>query len=311
LDKLSDQDIQRCLGMGRAEMQSTLLRGAMARERLISSNLRLVVSIAKKWARQSAKGDQSVFGGGWDRPSLEEAIQEGILGLMKAVDRFDPERKFRFSTYATWWITNSIRICFQKASTGCLRVPASFYDIRTKFKTLVKSYYDSQGVVPEFDLLAKEIETSPKRLRQILRLTRTLMSTDMPAIPGNFASAGKAGGESSDGYLLSDTLLDTEPQPDSLVELSLLRQNLENAMATELAPFERDIVRLRLGLDDGVTRTCREVAEEYGDSMSMSDVRYVEKKAFKKLRSPQSLSNYKLLTYLDLADVDQATMTFR
>ena len=111
---------------------------------------------------------------------------------------------------------------------------------------------------------------------------------------------------------MGDTLVDDiEPKPEDRIELSFLRQCLENAMATELAPHERDVLRLRLGLDDGVSRTCREVAEVFDGSLTSSQVRSAEKRAFAKLRSPRSLATYKLMTYLDVAGVDRETMNLR
>ena len=138
---LTDDDIVRGLGLpgGRAELQRILLEGAFARDRLIRNNVRLVVSIAKRWARQSAKFSNedgarlvSIYAGNAYRPSLDEAIQEGILGLARAADRYDPSRGFRFSTYATYWVTNFVRICFREASTGSLRIPSKLHELKVR-----------------------------------------------------------------------------------------------------------------------------------------------------------------------------------
>ena len=299
------------------EIQQVLAAGSGARDTLIRSNIRLVVSIAKKWAKQTAKSSKgpnamsSVYAGGWDRPSLDEAVQEGIFGLAKAADRFDPSRKLRFATYATHWVTNYVRQCYRTASTGCLRVPSGFHEARTKYRKLSKDYYEVFGELPTVDFVAEQMNMTPKRLRLILDRTRPLLSTDAPFALGSITQAGKAGNNEGEHMLVSDTLVDTEAEPSEFVELSFLRQSLENAMASELAPHERDIVRLRLGLDDGVSRTAREVAEYCGGTVSVSDVRTTEKRAFKKLRSPRSLASYKLLAYLDFADADETTMTLR
>jgi len=124
---LSDDDLNR-LG-GRERISQVLVEGAVAREKLISCNIRLVLSVAKKWCKNSLQStgasDQSavIYGGSWTRPSLDEAVQEGILGLATAADRFDYKRNLRFSTFATFWVVNFVRRCFQNASTGGFRVP--------------------------------------------------------------------------------------------------------------------------------------------------------------------------------------------
>jgi RNA polymerase primary sigma factor len=328
--ELTEEDIVSSLQIpgGRKEMESILLNGASARDTLIRSNLKLVSSICKRWARIFSKSGSdsndslfSIYSGGWDRPSLSEATQEGVIGLATAVERFDPSRGLRFSTYATYWITNSVRQCFQRSSTGCLRLPINYYDTRTRFKTLVRQYYEMDGSVPSMDVLARELGLPERRLQLILSLTQPLVSMDGLLRPkGGLTRAGKAGNVNrlEDNLLLSDTLPDASSDradyssnPMDRVELSFLRQQLEHAMAVELVPFERDVLRLRLGLDDGVMRTCREVAVECGGRLKSSEIRSTEQRALKKLRSPVALATYKLLTYLDFADVDIKTISLR
>lgn len=317
---LTDDDVVRVLRLpgGRAELQTVLLRGARARDTLIRRNLKLVSSISKRWSRLSSGGDTEslyrLYSGGWDRPSLSEAIQEGVIGLTTAAERFNPSRGLRFSTYATYWITNSVRQCFQRASTGCLRLPINYYDTKTKYKALVKEYYDADGCVPAMGILARDMGMTERRLQLTLRLTQPLLSTDGLLMPRGSTKAGKAGNvnRGDDNLLISDTLVDdSDLNPEDRVELSLLRQSLEHAMAVELAPFERDVLRLRLGLDDGVVRTCREVALECGGRLSTVEIRTTEQRALKKLRSPASLATYKLLAYLDFANVDRETVKIR
>lgn len=117
-----------------------------------------------------------------------------------------------------------------------------------------------------------------------------------------------------DVYLIASISLfshhcSTEARPEDQVELSFLRQSLENAMAAELSPYERDILRLRLGLDDGETRTIREVVEISGGKLSLSEVRLAEQRAYKKLRAPHSLAHYQLIAFLDFAEIDQDTLS--
>ena len=121
---LSQEDIIEVLGIegGKSELRAILHRGAKARNKLMRSNIRLVVSIGKKWTDR--------YNGSWDKPSLDEIIQEGMLGLARAVDKFDPDRGLRFSTYSTHWITSYVRQCFQDTATGCLKVPSQLHDIK-------------------------------------------------------------------------------------------------------------------------------------------------------------------------------------
>merc|ERR1712127_925415 len=156
--------------------------------------------------------------------------------------------------------------------------------------------------------IATEIGVSPSRLRTALRVTEALLSIDEPiSLGGNSAFKGSAAGgdySSDNGLLISDRLECSEIAPEEHVEISFLRQTLENAMAAELSPHERDILRLRLGLDDGQTRTVREVVEECGGAISIADVRSAERRAFKKLRSPNALHAHNLLEYMEMTGIE-------
>uniref|UniRef100_A0A7S3QIQ4 RNA polymerase sigma-70 domain-containing protein n=1 Tax=Chaetoceros debilis TaxID=122233 RepID=A0A7S3QIQ4_9STRA len=310
---LTDQDIIQKMGIngGKKELRDILCSGAEARTSLMRSNIRLVVSISKKWMGRSmaagGSGSNSLYSGGWDRPSLDEVIQEGVLGLARAVDKFDPSRGLRFSTYSTHWITSYVRQTFQNASTGSLKVPAQLHEIKNSYRSLVKRYVESSEPIPSEDEVAKQLGVTLNRLRTALRATEGLLSIDEPVYNGgNAAYKGSgAGGDNSgeSSLLLLDRLQCTEVAPEDFVEISFLRQSLESAMAAELSPHERDILRLRLGLDDGQTRTVRQVVEECGGGITVSDVRSAERRAFKKLRSPNALHAYNLLEYTEIAGI--------
>ena len=306
---------------GKQELVNVLLDGAHAREVLMRRNVKLVMSIAKNWMRKSfstanannlsgagasgggasgrgngggkgkgkfASADKStkvylaqMYEGSWDRPSLDEAVQEGMLGLARAVDKYDPERGLRFSTYATHWITSYVRVCFQRAVTGCLRVPSQLHDIKAAYNKIVKDHLQLGSTVPEQGSIAKQLGVSEQRLRTAIRATSSLLSVDAPigsSGSANFkGSMAGGGGSNSNELLLLDTLRCAEPKPEDQVEISFLRQCLENAMATELTPYERDVLRLRLGLDSGEGKTVREIAEISGGSVSMAEVRSAER----------------------------------
>ena len=312
---LTDSEITNSLGMTRSDLRRILIDGALARDKLVTCNIRLVVSIAKKWSKQSAKYTNadsstrlvSVYNGSGNRPSLDEAIQEGILGLARAAVRYEPDRGLKFSTYATYWVTSYVRSCFQRSVTGCVKIPAPFHDIKSKFKTIVKRCYESGEDLPEEQLLADEIGVTTTRLRNALRFTKPLVSLDARQYFGP-TKGSRAGETGVSDVLLGETIPSEERQPEDAVELSLLRQCLENAMATELSPHERDVIRLRLGLDDGVTRTAQEVVDVCGGTISVHSVRSAEQRAYKKLRSPYAVHTRQLMSYLDFADVDIASI---
>jgi len=321
---LTEEDIVETLGIpgGRDELTRILIYGSLARDKLISCNIRLVVSIAKKWFHQSAlvsgEGNDNrlttLYAGSWTRPSLDEAIQEGILGLATAADRFEPQRKLKFGTYATYWITSFIRKCFQQASTGCLRVPPYYHVRKQQYQKIVTEHFRATGESTTIEAVAEEMGLTVKLLRLILKSTESLVSIDGPAVAGSLpGQGGKAGSDdvSENNLLLSNTLSCNEPQPEEKVEMSLLRQCLENAMATELSPHERDVLRLRHGLDDGVSRSVREVVEMCGGNLSASDIRSAELRAFRKLRSPYSVHTYHLLGFLDYVGADVDTIKKR
>lgn len=183
--------------------------------------------------------------------------------------------------------------------------------LQSQYKTLLKRCYETKTDIPSEDTIAAELGISVKRLRTALLSTQPVLSIDGPLMasagPGKGSNAGSdvMGGNE---LLISDTLQCSEARPEDQVELSFLRQCLENAMAAELSPHERDVLRLRLGLDDGVTRSVREVVEVCGGAVSVSEVRLTEQRAFKKLRAPFSLQNYQLIAFLDFAGIDQSSL---
>ena len=248
LQELTNYDITHTLQIsgGRQELIDILLDGAYAREVLMRRNVKLVMSISKNWMRNSfstassnlsgagasagggaggnsgggsnkKSSDKStkkylsqMYEGSWDRPSLDEAVQEGMLGLARAVDKYDPERGLRFSTYATHWITSYVRICFQRAVTGCLRVPSQLHDIKNKYNKIVKDHIQIGEEVPEQEYIAEQLGISEQRLRTAIRATGSLVSVDAPIGSGNGGSykGSMAGGDGSNSQelLILDTL---------------------------------------------------------------------------------------------------------
>lgn len=311
---LTEREIIDALGIpgGRRELSKLLVEGALAKQQMIKSNVRLVTSIAKKWMRTStssvhanrnADNEKKLAGsngmGDWSTPSLDEVIQQGIVGLAIAAERFEPERKFKFSTYATYYITNEVRQIMQSATTQCLYVPPYYYTIKNKYENIVRDNYRETAGDParslDMEEIASRLKLKKTRLEFILKSTQSLVQLDS-RLDTNSYSAGKAGGgsDSENGETLADILPTLDPSPEEIVERSLLRQCLENALAAELLPLERDIVRLRHGLDDGKSRTHKEVMGSFGGMLTLNDVRTAENRAYRKLRFKNSVHNARL-----------------
>lgn len=299
-----------------AQIDTILEKGNRAKQTLMLHNIKLVSGIAKKWAfmTHNNKGEytSNPYAGSLTRPSLQEAIQEGIVGLAKAAERFEPNRNWRFSTYATYWITNSIRLCYTQASTGQgMRLPNTYYETLGTYKALVKRQYQLNQCAPPMEELAAEMNIRVSRLQRILQLTQPPLSLETPTRA--YATAGKSGLADKSDSVLGDLLcMDAEDDPEVLVEWSLLRRALDHAMVTQLSPHERNVIRLRLGLDDGVTRTSRQVANDfYEGRFRTTEIVATWNRALKKLRSPRALSQYQWMSYFELCDIDIETVSWR
>jgi DNA-directed RNA polymerase sigma subunit (sigma70/sigma32) len=222
---LTDREIMEELGIegGREELAQIMIQGALAKQHLIKSNVRLVTSIARKWmgtSKGSGNAEQNVDNekrlsrsesmGDWSTPSMDEVIQQGIVGLALAAERFEPDRKFKFSTYATYYITNEVRNIFQSATTQCLYVPPYFYTIKNKYQKIVREHYRKTAGDPNQSLsmanIAEMLQLKQERLQFILKSTQSLVQLDAP-IGGGMALPGKAGG--NDGGDSNDPIVNS------------------------------------------------------------------------------------------------------
>lgn len=281
-DDFSDEEWAAGCNLTMPQLRLIMQKGQEARAKLVSSNAGLVMQIAKRhfYALKRSSGAGGSVG---TILTLQDMVQEGNLGLMEAAERFEPERGFRFSTYATWWVRSRILRSIADYSR-VIRLPVHVHSMLGTINKAKKTMEKDIGRQPSLPELAHHLDMSIDKLRLYTDSSRSVLSLEMPMNGDAFVD---------DQRTLADKIASDSPTPEEDAEVDSLRRDIR-AVVDELGDRERDVLVSRYGLDDGRPKSVQETSERL--QLSRDRVRVVEARALNKLRHPQR--NYKLKEYV-------------
>ena len=269
------------------QIKALIERGEIAKKRLVSANMRLVLHIAKYYRYR-----------GITYPDL---VQEGTFGLVKAVEKYDPERGFRFSTYASWWIKQAISRSVAEKSR-IVRLPVHIHDLMVSLSRVEKSFQIANGRTPTTSELAQRLGLPVQKVELLVKSKREVNSIDEDAFTG---SSKNGGGGSGNEIQVKDRIVSDHVDPSERNENLYIRAELRRSMAS-LSEREAQILEMRFGLIDGNSRTLEEIGKLF--NVTRERVRQIEARALSKLRQPRTTSELKEI-FQDQSLIVPAPMT--